>query len=433
MSQARRQALWSLLQVVEHGHSLNAVIPEASQRIPQQRDKALCQELVYGVMRYHQRLNWIAAQLLQKRFKPKDQDLQIILEMALYQLFEMRTPDHAAVNSAIELVIWKDKEWAKGLINGVLRNAIRQREELQAKIQKKEVPLFSHPSWMLKFMKGNWPKNWRDAAEAALQRPPMSLRVNLSKTDVENYKQRLDKMGISAQEHTACPSALTLDKPVDVSLLPGFSKGEVSVQDVAAQIAAQLLAPKNGERVLDACAAPGGKTGHLLEIAPQCQLTAVELEPKRIIRIGENLHRLNVQAEVIAADLRQIDHWWNEETFDRILLDAPCSATGVIRRNPDIKALREPEDIAPLVELQAECLDAVWQTLKPGGTLLYATCSIFKAENEHQVQRFLERTPDAKLEATEIPGTIDTGYGHQFLPGNTLNADGFFYAKLIKQ
>ena len=166
---ARKQALWCLLQVIDHGHSLNAVMPELAKRISDPRDKALSQELVYGVMRYHPRLNWIASQLLQKRFKPKDQDLAMIVEMALYQLFEMRVPDHAAVNAAVELVVWRDKEWAKGVVNGVLRNAIRQREEIQTNLQKKEVPLFSHPSWMLKFMKGNWPQHWRDAAEAALE------------------------------------------------------------------------------------------------------------------------------------------------------------------------------------------------------------------------------------------------------------------------
>ena len=429
---ARKQALWCLLQVIDHGHSLNAVMPELAKRISDPRDKALSQELVYGVMRYHPRLNWIASQLLQKRFKPKDQDLAMIVEMALYQLFEMRVPDHAAVNAAVELVVWRDKEWAKGVVNGVLRNAVRQRDDIQANLQKKEVPLFSHPSWMLKFMKGNWPQHWLDAAEAALERPPMSLRVNLNRTDRDSYSNKLSDADIDAHIPAASLSALILDKPVDVSELPGFEDGDVSIQDIAAQLATQLLAPENGEHILDACAAPGGKTGHILEHAPECQLTAVELETKRIVRIGENLHRLGVSAEVIAADLRQTEDWWNEEAFDRILLDAPCSATGVIRRNPDIKTLRQPEDIAPLVELQGECLDAVWQTLKPGGTLLYATCSIFKAENEHQVQRFLERHEDAQLEPLELAEAIDTGFGLQLLPGNELNADGFFYAKLVK-
>ena len=430
---ARKQALWCLLQVIDHGHSLNAMMPELAKRISEPRDKALSQELVYGVMRYHPRLNWIASQLLQKRFKPKDQDLAMIVEMALYQLFEMRVPDHAAVNAAVELVVWRDKEWAKGVVNGVLRNAVRQRDEIQINLQKKEVPLFSHPSWMLKFMKANWPQHWRDAAEAALQRPPMSLRVNLNRTNRDSYLNKLSDAGIDAQAPAASLSALVLNKPVDVSALPGFENGDVSVQDIAAQLATQLLTPQDGERVLDACAAPGGKTGHILEVAPHCQLTAVELETKRIVKIGENLHRLGVSAEVIAADLRQTDDWWNEEAFDRILLDAPCSATGVIRRNPDIKTLRQAEDIAPLVELQAQCLDAVWPTLKIGGTLLYATCSIFKAENEHQVQRFLQRTQDAELEPLELSEAIDTGFGHQLLPGNILNADGFFYAKIIKR
>ncbi len=434
MSQPRRQALWCLLQVLEHGHSLSTALPEAQQRLGEQRDKALCQELSFGVLRYHSRLNWLAAQLLRKRFKPHDQDLALIVEMALYQIFQLRVPDYAAVNSAIELVKWRDKGWAKGLVNGVLRNAIRQRSELQARLEKKEVALYSQPAWILKQLKHDWPQHWRDMAAASLQRPPMSLRINRAKTDRARYADSLHEAGIAHCDVDAGElAALNIDPPVDVEQLPGFRAGEVSVQDVAAQLAAPLLAASCGERVLDACAAPGGKTGHILELAPDCQLTAVELEATRIGKIDENLQRIGGSAQVIEADLRHIEQWWDGVAFDRILLDAPCSATGVIRRHPDIKLLREPEDIDRLAELQAECLQAVWPSLKPGGYLLYATCSVFKQENQQQIARFLQQHGDAQLQTLSLPAAIDTGYGYQLLPGNTWNSDGFFYALLQKR
>lgn len=428
---ARERALDALLGV-QDGRSLTAILPAVQEALPP-REQRFCQELVYGVLRQYHYLDWFSRQLLKKPFKPKDRDLALVVMLGLYQLFEMRVPDHAAVSSSVDLVRARDKAWAAGLVNGVLRSALREGEALRQQARSKETASYSFPKWLLNFLKGNWPDRWRDIAAASNQRPPMWLRVNQRHGSVEDYRARLEKMELAAQALQAVPGSLLLETPLDVALLPGFKRGEVSVQDVAAQQAARLLAPRDGERILDACAAPGGKTGHIAELAPGSELVAVDLEPARLSRVEENLQRLGQQAELVAADICKLDDWWDGRPFDRVLLDAPCSATGVIRRHPDIKLLRRAEDIAPLVELQSACLDAVWATLKPGGILLYATCSVLKAENEHQIARFLERQPAAQLEPLSIAASVDTGFGSQLLPGNDWNSDGFFYAAVSKR
>lgn len=435
---ARQVALDVLLAVIGKGQSATAVLPAALASCTK-RDRALAQALVYGVLRSHHRLNWLANQLLKKKFSPKDLDLQLILEMALHQLFEMRVPDHAAVNSAIEQVNGRKKSWAKGVVNAVLRNAIREQDDLLDRVKRKEIPAYSAPTWLINQLKNDWPKHWRDVLEASNQAPPMVLRVNAQKHDVVHYQNLLDQAGIvsSTAKQLAHVGQLThglcLDSPVDVDILPEFSNGGVSVQDFAPQFSAHLLNAQDGERVLDACCAPGGKTCHILECAPQADVTAVDVEPARLSKVHENLKRLNLNAELISADICKVDKWWGGKLFDKILLDVPCSATGVIRRHPDIKVLRKPSDIQPLVDLQAKCLDAIWPTLKAGGTLLYATCSVFKQENESQIKAFLSRTPDAVLKPLDLGVGMDTGFGHQLLPSNALNTDGFFYAKLLKQ
>lgn len=435
---ARQVALDVLLAVVGKGQSATVVLPTALANCSK-RDRALAQALVYGVLRSHHRLNWLSNQLLKKKFSPKDLDLQLILEMALHQLFEMRVPDHAAVNSAIEQVNARKKSWAKGVVNAVLRNAIREQDELLDKAKRKEVPAYSAPAWLINQLKSDWPKQWRDVLEASNQAPPMTLRVNAQKYDAVGYQKMLNTAGIASSTASELANVdqlthgLCLDKPVDVDVLPEFSNGGVSVQDFAPQLSAHLLDAKDGERVLDACAAPGGKTCHILERAPKADVTAVDVEPARLSKVHENLKRLNLNAELMSADICDTAKWWSGEAFDKILLDVPCSATGVIRRHPDIKVLRKPSDIQPLVDLQAQCVDAIWPTLKAGGTLLYATCSVFKQENELQINAFLERMPDAVLQPLDLGIGMDTGFGHQLLPSNALNTDGFFYAKLLKQ
>ncbi|EDY87137.1 ribosomal RNA small subunit methyltransferase B [gamma proteobacterium HTCC5015] len=428
---ARQQALRAITSV-QQGQSLSAALPDLLAPLPK-RDRGLCQELSYGSLRYYHRYEWLSQQLLKKPFKHKDSDLQAVLALGLYQLFEMRIPDHAAVSNTVALVNGLKKSWAKGVINAVLRNALRQRDEWRGKIADEEAAQHSLPRWLLNFLEGNWPDQWTGIAEASLAKPPMTLRISGGARD--QYRQRLSALDIECHAPERADWALTITPPVDTDVLPGFAKGEASVQDAAAQWAAPLLNPQAGERVLDACAAPGGKTGHMLEWASALDLVALDLEPKRLARVEQNLTRLGRSAELLSADLRDTARWWNGQAFDRILLDAPCSASGVIRRHPDIKLLRQPEDINALVELQAQCLDAAWSTLKEGGTLLYATCSLFKAENQHQVREFLERHSDAALDAfseTALPG-IDTGYGQQFFPGGPFNGDGFFYARLRKR
>lgn len=429
---ARQVALEALLAVIGKGQSATAVLPVMLSPCAK-RDRALAQALVYGVLRSHHRLSWLSNQLLKKKFGPKDLDLQLILEMALHQLFEMRVPDHASVNSAIELVNVRKKVWAKGVVNAVLRTAIREQESLLDKAKRKEVPAYSTPTWLINQLKTDWPKHWRDVLDASNQAPPMALRVNARRYTAQQYQALLEKAGMTSKTTQHLTHGLCLDAPVDVDVLPEFSSGGVSVQDFAPQFSAHLLNAQNGERVLDACCAPGGKTCHILERAPNAQVTAVDVEPLRLSKVHENLKRLNLNAELISADICDVDTWWNGKPFDKILLDVPCSATGVIRRHPDIKVLRKPSDIHPLVDLQAQCLDAVWPVLKTGGTLLYATCSVFKQENEAQIQAFLSRTPNAVLQTLDFDVGVDTGFGHQLLPSHALNTDGFFYAKLCKK
>ncbi|MCW8888222.1 MAG: 16S rRNA (cytosine(967)-C(5))-methyltransferase RsmB, partial [Gammaproteobacteria bacterium] len=267
--------------------------------------------------------------------------------------------------------------------------------------------------------------------DANNQRPPMTLRINLAQTGRDEFCKRLDSAEIGYQQSRFSRSGITLTKPMAVEQIPGFVDGLASVQDGAAQFAAELLAPEANERILDACAAPGGKTAHILERAPSCELTALDHDPLRLERVEENLERIGVTAQVIAGDAAKPADWWDGELYDRILLDAPCSATGVIRRHPDIKVLRHPDDIETLVSLQKQILDALWKLLKPGGTLLYATCSILPQENSQQIDSFIQRTEDAEAESIDWEWGIESGVGRQILPGMD-GMDGFFYALLKK-
>jgi 16S rRNA (cytosine967-C5)-methyltransferase len=297
---------------------------------------------------------------------------------------------------------------------------------------KNEVTRFSYPRWLLKKIKQSCQYGYVSVLQAGNEYPPMWLRVNLKRQSRYDYQQQLTALGINSTPHASCGSALLLEKACDVNELPGFSEGACSVQDAAAQHAAWLLAPQAGELILDACAAPGGKTAHILEHQPEIkQLIAVDFDETRLLRVAENLHRIKLEATLIHGDASQPAQWWQGPQFDRILLDAPCSATGVIRRHPDIKWLRRADDIAELARLQSNILDAMWLQLKPGGTLLYATCSILSDENSAQIKAFLERTTDAihiPLNEQDTPQQP----GWQIYPG-ALHMDGFFYAKLTKQ
>lgn len=415
--------------VIVGGRSLSrameAVPPEATD------DRALIQEMAYGVLREHHRLSLLVAALLKKPLKEKDGDVQALLLLGLYQLLSMRVPDHAAVSETVAATAALKKPWARALVNGVLRNFQRRRDELLAEVEKTEEGQWSHPQWLIDALRKAWPEEWQAVLAANNQRPPMTLRLNVDAVSAEEYLDGLKKHEIEAQCSPITDSAIQLMQAQDVTLLPGFAEGRVSVQDEAAQQAARLLKLEDGQRVLDVCAAPGGKTGHMLELA-DVEMVAVDIDAERLQRVSENLQRLGKPAQCVVGDASQPDAWWDGQLFDRILLDAPCSATGVIRRHPDIKVLRQQEDIASLSTLQAQILDAIWPLLKPGGMLLYATCSVLPQENTQQVAAFLERQSNAQ----HIPLSVEWGrtveFGQQVLTG-TAGMDGFYYACLQKK
>ena len=416
---------------VTEGRSLSEALARQSAKGPPQQ-RSLVQELCYGVMRWHPRLSALAALLLERPLKPKDGDIHALILLGCYQLLHMRTAPHAAVTETVEAARALGKPWAAGLINGVLRRFQREREDLLALLDQNPVARHAHPAWLLEALQAAWPGRWQAIAEAANQRPPMSLRVNQRRIQCADYAVLLANHGIScaAIPHVSC--GLVLGRPLDVSELPGFSEGHVSVQDGGAQLAAGLLDLQPGQRVLDACAAPGGKSCHILETEPGLgSLTAIDADAGRLGRLEENLRRLGLEAGVHVGDAASPAGGWARHRYDRILLDAPCSATGVIRRHPDIKLLRRPGDIPALAGLQSRMLDAMWPLLAPGGMLLYSTCSLLPEENERQVRQFLQRREDARERPIEGPWGHARSHGRQTLPGEQ-TMDGFYYARLEK-
>ncbi len=418
-----------LSRVLQDGQSLTAALDNAFLTMESGKDRAFIQALCYGVCRQYQRLDFILSQLLDKPLK--DTDVKALALVGLYQLKFMRVKPHAAVSETV--LAARKKPWAKSLINAVLRTYLREQEELEHKADKSQVAALSHPDWLIKQIEQDWPEQALKILLENNQQPPMVLRVNLAKTSRDDYLQLLAGQDVMAETVSFCPSAIRLDKPVPVDLLPGFADGLVSVQDTAAQLAAGLLDVQPGHRVLDVCAAPGGKAAHILESQPQLkELVAVDIDESRMQRVSENLQRLGVQATLVVGDAAKPEDWWDGKLFDRILLDAPCSALGVIRRHPDIKLLRRTEDIGQLQALQKSILQAVWLLLAPGGLMLYATCSILKQENEQQVQAFLTEHSDA----VELPINADWGVtgvcGQQILTGESA-MDGFYYARISKQ
>ncbi len=364
-----------VLESVLAGAALHQVLPQQLQQLNTPGERGALQDIVYGSLRQLGRLDaWLAA-LLERPLT--DPQLGWLLRVALYQLAYTRAPAHAVVHNAVTAA---GQGWRRGLANAVLRNFQRRRAELDALADAQPSARWSHPDWWIDKLKAQHPAHWQGILEASLLHPPFTLRVNRRRGDVVDYLQRLNEAALPA--HSTGPDAVTLDKAVPVHALPGFDQGDVSVQDAGAQWAAHLLDAQPGERILDACAAPGGKTGHILE--------------------------------------------WDGQPFDRILADVPCSASGVVRRNPDIKWLRRPDDIAQFAAQQAVMLEALWRLLAPGGTLLYATCSIFNEENEGQVRTFLTRHPD-DAERCPLPEPLSDG---SLLPD--AEHDGFFYALLRK-
>ena len=425
-----------LLQVTQHGRNLPDAIAHYADKI-EENDRGLIQAMSYGVVRLLPRLEYIADQLISKPLKTKDYDVVLLILSGLYQLIEMRIPDHAAVSETVKVTKALKKPWSKNLVNAVLRNYQRQAEALTNQIKNNEVAEFAHPQWWLNIIKKNWPdeKRWQKILQANNQNPPMTLRVNTAHIKREDYLKLLERNEITATAAKYSPDAIYLNKPVPVNSLPLFEEGKVSIQDEAAQLAAILLDPQKGERILDACAAPGGKTIHLLERENEIDLLALDIEESRLVRVQENLDRTQLKAQLLAANAFDPDSWWDKKPFDRILLDAPCSASGVIRRHPDIKLLRQQDDIPRLVQDQALILDALWPLLKSGGMLLYATCSVLAEENTLQIQHFLQQHADAELQPINSDWGQQQIAGTQILPGDTdeKGMDGFFYALIQKR
>lgn len=418
-------AAQTLVCVLDGGQSLTSALEKTLTQLENSQEKAFVQAVCYGVCRYYHRLQFLLSQLLDKPIK--DAEIYALALVGLYQLAFMRVKTHAAVSETVDATP-KKKSWAKNLINALLRRYLREQEQLETLANSNSVALHSHPKWLISRIENDWGEKAASIFQAANEPPPMVLRVNALQTTRENYLQQLADLEIEAETVENCPSAIRLLKPVGVTSLPNFESGMVSVQDAAAQFAAGLLELRAGQRVLDLCAAPAGKTAHILESQNDLECVAVDIDATRMLRVETNLQRLNLSAQLIIGDATQPEIWWDGKQFDRILVDAPCSALGVIRRHPDIKILRRADDLIALPALQAEILKSAWSMLKEDGLLVYATCSILKAENENQIEKFLAENSNAQEILFE---RNPAKHGWQILTGEN-GCDGFYYARLRK-
>ncbi|ASK27213.1 16S rRNA (cytosine(967)-C(5))-methyltransferase RsmB [Neisseria chenwenguii] len=416
MALAQKLAAQSIAAVAE-GQNLQDVLAQIRARHPElsAQEGGALQDIAYGCQRYLGSLKHMLGQLLKK---PIDNpQLESLLLAAIYQLHYTRNAPHAVVNEAVEQIAKIGRGQYRSFANAVLRRFLRERDKLAASCKKDDVAKHNLPRWWIAYLQNHYPKYWHNIAAAFQIHPPLTLRVNRRRATAAEYVETLAAEGIAAK--ALDDYAVTLEEAVPVARLPGFSDGLVSVQDFGAQQAAYLLTPKDGERILDACAAPGGKTGHLLELA-DCDITALDIDETRLERVRSNLERLGFQtASLHCADARDLAKWYDGRPFDAILADVPCTASGVARRNPDIKWLRRPTDAVKTARQQESLLDALWQTLTKNGRMLLATCSVFVEENEQQLQKFLNRHADAELVGQHI-----------LLPNKY--QDGFYYALIQK-
>lgn len=420
--------------VIDKGRSLSDELPKQQDKADL-IDKGLLQEISYGVLRYLPELEHDVRALMQKPLTGKQRVFHFLLLVGVYQIKYMRIPDHAAVSETVAATGALKNRQMKALVNAVLRNFVRTSEKNTENTQE-GLPAsieYNHPSWFIKKVQQGYPTVWKQILEANQHKPPMWLRVNQQHHTSSEYQSLLETAAINVNTIEPHSQAIELTRPTDVHKLPGFEQGWISVQDAAAQQAARLLDCQPGDIVLDCCAAPGGKTCHILETSPNiASMTAIDIEASRLVRVEENLNRLGLKAKVIAADAADSKTWWDGQQFDRILLDAPCSGTGVIRRHPDIKWLRKASDIDVLVALQQKILKEIWSLLKPGGTLLYVTCSILPQENKEQIINFMQANTDAELLSIDCNNQSEQEIiGWQILSGEE-NMDGFYYAKLLK-
>jgi 16S rRNA (cytosine967-C5)-methyltransferase len=424
----RADAANVLHQILEEGKSARECLPLA--QLPHKdQDKAWLQEMVYGVLRNLPILQFWLRQLLEKPLKNRFKIVEQLIMLGFYQLAFSRVSQHAAVSETVAACQPLNTLAMKGLINAILRTFIRE-EISQQEAPNKQIAS-GLPKWLYKKLEAEYQDNFTDLITNMQVKAPIWLRVNTRKISQAHFVEEFEKACIEFSLSPEHPEALILSKGYDITSLPGFDLGWFAVQDGAAQLAAHYLQPLQGESILDCCAAPGGKTCHIIEFQPKIAKTvALEIDEKRAIRIEENLIRLGHKANIVMGDASTPDKWWDGQLFDRVLIDAPCSATGIIRRHPDIKWLRKAKDIDALVNLQRQILDAIWPLVKPGGTLLYATCSVLPEENHLQINDFLSRTSDALLDNTFYNDSVDK-VGKQILPGDQ-KMDGFYYARLLK-
>jgi 16S rRNA (cytosine967-C5)-methyltransferase len=433
----RAAAARAVVAVASRGRRLESAVAEQSRDSP---SRPAIQSLAFGTVRWFPELEAILDLLLDRPDAPLPREVRALALVGLYQLAHGATPPHAAVSETVEAARALGQPRAAPLVNALLRRFQREREAIVAAAHAGRAARLAHPEWMLAAFERDWPAQWESIAAAGNAEPPLWLRVNARRSSRDDYRARLAALGMDSVTCDFAPQALRLAKPVDVSQLPGFAQGDVSVQDAAAQLAAYFLAPREGMRVLDACAAPGGKACHLLEAFPGiAELVAVDADPERAARIASNLARLGLAARVVTGDAAAPGAWWDGRAFERILLDVPCSGTGVIRRHPDIKLLRRPDDIPRFAGSQAALLAAAFGLLAPAGRLLYVSCSVLAAENAAVVRAFLAANP-AAADVTEsarllLPGAApvsDAGAGCALASG-AADADGFYYACLEKR
>jgi 16S rRNA (cytosine967-C5)-methyltransferase len=426
---ARAMAALAVLRVIRDGRYLDSAMDDMRARGADASVNPLIQELAYGTLRWYHQLAGVAKLFVTRPFKVKDADVHALLLVGLYQLRYMRVAGHAAVDTTVEATELLGKAWAKGVINACLRAYLRETPRVEDAISASVELQYSHPSWLIDAVRGDHAADWSTILVANNERPPLTVRVNAARVSRSDYLAELNQRGVTARAHSSVETAVVIENPLPVEQLPGFKEGQVSVQDAAAQLAAVFLDARADQRVLDACAAPGGKAAHILERTPSLkELTALDVEPQRLQRVRENLERLKLSARLMAADAADPSAWWDGSFYDRILLDVPCTATGVIRRHPDIKVRRQPGDLPKLLGTQAKILAGVWPSLTRGGKLLYVTCSVLSAENDRQIRSFLALQPDAVAESL---GTASGRLGYQILPGED-DMDGFYYACLRK-
>ena len=418
----RYQAIQALLQLFQQGRSLNI----AQQTVIAEHQLEGVDAALLKALSYYFQLSGVLKPRLKKPLKDKDRDVYLALMLGAFQLRHMRVPAHAAINETVNAVKQLGKPWAASLVNAILRQIQRQPEDSA----NDPVYQYNHPAWLLDMLQKAWPEQWQDIVAANDVTAPMHLRCNRQRVNRDEYLCLLQAAELAAHVDDNLSDAMTLKKPVLVNQLPGFNDGAVSVQDLAAQQVVQLVAPQSEHRILDACAAPGGKTAHILEACPDATVTALDIDEERAEKVSETLVRLQLTGQVLAADVTTSD-WWDGQPFDTILVDAPCSGTGVIRRHPDIKLLRRADDIVQLAEQQWAIVQQAWQMLKPGGKLVYTTCSILPAENDALIARCMDAW-SVGAEAITLPYGQATKHGWQCLPTPD-GVDGFYYAVLLKK